>query len=97
MLRAREERRRDRGTADQGRTQGGRSLESRLEEPGQGLRGRVRDAVMRTLTARSWRAGLRQRAAARESIGLPVEGGEPLRRLIATLPAVEVPRPDWPP
>lgn len=65
--------------------------------PGTGLRGRLRDAVMRALTARSWRAGLRQRADARVGIGLPADDPGPLRRLIATLPALEVPRPDWPP
>jgi UDP:flavonoid glycosyltransferase YjiC (YdhE family) len=65
--------------------------------PGVGVRGRVRDAVMRTLTARSLRAGQRQRAEARVGIGLPAEGIDPVRRLIATLPALEVPRPDWPP
>jgi UDP:flavonoid glycosyltransferase YjiC (YdhE family) len=64
--------------------------------PGTGLRGRLRDAGMRALTARSWRAGLRQRAAARTEIGLPSLDPGPLRRLIATLPALEVPRPDWP-
>ncbi|CAG7146222.1 glycosyl transferase [Mycobacterium avium subsp. paratuberculosis] len=64
--------------------------------PGTGLRGRLRDATMRALTARSWRAGLRQRAAARPEIGLPARDPGPLRRLIATLPALEVPRPDWP-
>jgi UDP:flavonoid glycosyltransferase YjiC (YdhE family) len=64
--------------------------------PGTGLRGRLRDSVMRALTARSWRAGLRQRAAARAEIGLPAHDPGPLRRLIATLPALEVPRPDWP-
>jgi UDP:flavonoid glycosyltransferase YjiC (YdhE family) len=64
--------------------------------PGTGIRGRLRDAVMRALTARSWRAGLRQRAAARAEIGLPADDPGPLRRLIATLPALEVPRPDWP-
>jgi len=64
--------------------------------PGSGLRGRLRDAAMRALTARSWRAGLRQRATARAGIGLPVHDPGPLRRLIATLPALEVPRPDWP-
>jgi UDP:flavonoid glycosyltransferase YjiC (YdhE family) len=64
--------------------------------PGVGLRGRLRDTVMRALTARSWKAGLRQRAAARVGIGLPAEDPGPLRRLIATLPALEVPRPDWP-
>ncbi|MGV0634013.1 nucleotide disphospho-sugar-binding domain-containing protein [Mycolicibacillus trivialis] len=63
---------------------------------GVGLRGRARDAVLRGLTARSWRAGLRQRAAARQSIGLPARDPGPRRRLIATLPALEVPRPDWP-
>ncbi|MBB2772439.1 UNVERIFIED_ORG: UDP:flavonoid glycosyltransferase YjiC (YdhE family) [Mycolicibacterium obuense] len=64
--------------------------------PGRGVRGRARDAVMRALTARSWRQGLRQRAEARAGIGLPAEDPGPLRRLIATLPALEVPRPDWP-
>jgi UDP:flavonoid glycosyltransferase YjiC (YdhE family) len=64
--------------------------------PGVGLRGRLRDTAMRALSARSWRAGLRQRAAARAAIGLPERDPGPLRRLIATLPALEVPRPDWP-
>ncbi|CAA0098190.1 4'-demethylrebeccamycin synthase [Mycolicibacterium vanbaalenii] len=64
--------------------------------PGTGLRGRMRDSVLRALSARSWRAGLRQRAAARVGIGLPAHDPGPLRRLIATLPALEVPRPDWP-
>lgn len=64
--------------------------------PGVGLRGRLRDTVMRALTARSWRQGLRQRAEARVGIGLPADDPGPLRRLIATLPALEVPRPDWP-
>ena len=65
--------------------------------PGIGIRGRLRDAIMRALTARSWRAGIRQRAEVRVEIGLPVTDPGPLRRLIATLPALEVPRPDWPP
>ncbi|MGA8328405.1 MAG: glycosyl transferase, partial [Mycobacterium sp.] len=64
--------------------------------PGTGIRGRLRDATMRALTARSWRAGLRQRSDARTQIGLPASDPGPLRRLIATLPALEVPRPDWP-
>ncbi|ORA18528.1 glycosyltransferase [Mycobacterium arosiense] len=64
--------------------------------PGTGIRGRLRDATMRALTARSWRAGLRQRSASRVGIGLPARDPGPLRRLIATLPALEVPRPDWP-
>jgi UDP:flavonoid glycosyltransferase YjiC (YdhE family) len=64
--------------------------------PGTGIRGRLRDVTMRALTARSWRAGLLQRAAARAQIGLPDCDAGPLRRLIATLPALEVSRPDWP-
>ena len=64
--------------------------------PGTGIRGRLRDAAMRALTARSWRAGIRQRAGVRVEIGLPATDPGPLRRLIATLPALEVPRPDWP-
>ncbi|GAY16021.1 glycosyltransferase [Mycobacterium sp. shizuoka-1] len=64
--------------------------------PGTGLRGRLRDTVMRALTARSLRAGERQRGEARVGIGLPAHDRGPLRRLIATLPALEVPRPDWP-
>lgn len=64
--------------------------------PGEGVFGKVRDAVMRALTARSWREGLRQRAAVRVEIGLPANDPGPRRRLIATLPALEVPRPDWP-
>ncbi len=64
--------------------------------PGAGMGGWLRDSVMRSLSARSWRAGLRQRSAARVDIGLPADESGPLRRLIATLPALEVPRPDWP-
>ncbi len=64
--------------------------------PGTGLRGRLRDATMRAFTARSVRAGERQRARARREIGLPGVDPGPLRRLIATLPALEVARPDWP-
>jgi UDP:flavonoid glycosyltransferase YjiC (YdhE family) len=64
--------------------------------PGTGFKGRARDTVMRALTARSWNQGLRQREQARLGIGLAAEDPGPLRRLIATLPALEVPRPDWP-
>lgn len=64
--------------------------------PGVGLRGRLRDTVMRALTARSIRAGERDRSTARVGIGLPARDPGPLRRLIATLPALEVARPDWP-
>ncbi len=64
--------------------------------PGTGVAGRLRDTVMRTLTARSIRTGERQRIAARTGIGLDVREPGPRRRLVATLPALEVPRPDWP-
>ncbi|MDT5326029.1 MAG: hypothetical protein QOF25_3181 [Mycobacterium sp.] len=64
--------------------------------PGRGVRGRLRDAVLRALSARSLRDGVRQRTAARAEIGLPAADPGPLRRLIATLPALEVSRPDWP-
>lgn len=64
--------------------------------PGTGVTGRLRDAIMRALTARSIRVGDRQREAARTGIGLPGRDPGPRRRLIATLPALEVPRPDWP-
>ncbi len=65
-------------------------------QPGTGVRGRIRDAVMRFFTARSIRDGKRQRTEARRMIGLPARDPGPRRRLIATLPALEVPRPDWP-
>ncbi|MEU7138569.1 glycosyl transferase [Nocardia sp. NPDC046473] len=64
--------------------------------PGEGLRGRMRDNVLRTMTARDIRNGLRQREHAREGVGLPATDPGPAARLIATLPALEVPRPDWP-
>ena len=64
--------------------------------PGSGLLGRLRDSTLRALTARSVRAGERQRFSARRQIGLPGPDPGPRRRLIATLPALEVPRPDWP-
>ena len=48
------------------------------------------------MTARAWQTGIRQRSAVRVEIGLPATDPGPLRRLIATLPALEVPRPDWP-
>lgn len=65
-------------------------------EPGVGIRGRLRDSTMRALTARSIQQGLEQRSAARIGIGLPAVDPGPAARLIATLPALEVPRPDWP-
>lgn len=65
-------------------------------ERGAGLRGRARDAVLRTLTARSLRLGTEHRRAARGSVGLPGRDPGPTARIVATLPALEVPRPDWP-
>ncbi|MEU4813111.1 nucleotide disphospho-sugar-binding domain-containing protein [Nocardia fluminea] len=64
--------------------------------PGEGVRGRMRDGVLRTMTARAVRTGHRQRSAARETIGLPAEDPGPAARLVATLPALEMDRPDWP-
>ncbi|MDX1883173.1 glycosyltransferase [Mycolicibacterium sp. 120270] len=64
--------------------------------PGVGIRGKLRDAVLRAMTSRAWQKGIRQRSAVRVEIGLPATDPGPLRRLIATLPALEVPRPDWP-
>ncbi|NNH74901.1 glycosyl transferase [Nocardia uniformis] len=64
--------------------------------PGEGMRGRARDAVLRTMTARNIRQGEEQRTRARVSVGLPPQDPGPAARLIATLPALEVLRPDWP-
>ncbi|MFI1917065.1 glycosyltransferase [Nocardia sp. NPDC020380] len=63
---------------------------------GEGLSGRARDSVLRGLTSRAIRRGEQQREQARESVGLPPEDPGPTARLVATLPALEVPRPDWP-
>ncbi|MYR05842.1 glycosyl transferase [Gordonia sp. SID5947] len=65
-------------------------------EPGAGWRGRLRDSAMRAATARSLRRGERQRDHARSEIGLGASRSRPSARLIATLPALEVYRPDWP-
>lgn len=64
--------------------------------PGTGIAGALRDRLLRAMDRRSWRRGERQRAAARRSVGLPPADPGPAARLIATLPALEVPRPDWP-
>ncbi|GGF40484.1 glycosyltransferase [Williamsia phyllosphaerae] len=64
--------------------------------PGTGLSGRLRDRLMRAATTRSRAQGDRQRGSARASIGLPAASPGPAARLVATLPALEVPRPDWP-
>ena len=64
--------------------------------PGVGVRGLLRDLLMRKLAGRSIELGLRQREEARAGIGLPSPDPGPVRRLVATLPALEAPRPDWP-
>ena len=51
---------------------------------------------MRAATGRSIKQGLAQRSQARVGVGLPALDPGPQARLIATLPALEVPRPDWP-
>lgn len=63
---------------------------------GEGLRGRARDSLLRRLSDRSVRQGRQHRSDARVSIGLPHIDPGPGIRLIATLPALEVDRPDWP-
>jgi UDP:flavonoid glycosyltransferase YjiC (YdhE family) len=74
-----------------------------LPPPGSGLApgrtpaGRARDALLRRMHGRSVALGRRQRAAARLTIGLPGDDPGPAHRLVATLPALEPPRPDWPP
>lgn len=56
----------------------------------------LRDTVLRAFTARDLRNGRRQREAARSGIDLPARDPGPDGRLVATIPALEVPRPDWP-
>jgi UDP:flavonoid glycosyltransferase YjiC (YdhE family) len=63
---------------------------------GVGLTGRLRDSVLRAATARAIRTGHRQWADTRQRIGLAARDRGPTLRLVATLPALEVPRPDWP-
>ncbi|MBF6354591.1 glycosyl transferase [Nocardia higoensis] len=63
---------------------------------GEGVRGRLRDSVLRALTDRAVRKGEQQRSRARQSVGLSATDPGPAARLLATLPALEVPRPDWP-
>ena len=62
---------------------------------GRGPLGRGRDAVLRHLTARSVALGHEQRRAASAGLGLPPDP-RPVLRLVATLPALEPPRSDWP-
>ena len=62
---------------------------------GVGVRGRLRDAALRAMARPSVAKGIRQRRAAREGIRLPAES-VPVARFVATLPGLEMPRPDWP-
>ena len=64
--------------------------------PGTGIGGRLRDTLLRAAAGRSVRQGREQRSRARVGIGLPAVDPGPAARLIATVPALEVPRPDWP-
>jgi UDP:flavonoid glycosyltransferase YjiC (YdhE family) len=64
--------------------------------PGRTPLGRARDGLLRSLTARSLRQAEEQRSEVRARIGLPPRRVRPVRRLVATLPALEPPRSDWP-
>ena len=64
--------------------------------PGRGAVGRARDAVLRRLHARSVAVGRSQRAEARALLGLGGDDPGPAWRMVATMPALEYPRPDWP-
>lgn len=64
--------------------------------PGRGVRGRLRDAVLRAMTRPQLRTGRKQRERARRGIGLPGPEPGPRARLVATVPALEPARPDWP-
>lgn len=62
---------------------------------GTGWRGRLRDSAFRALSAPAAARGRAQRRTARRGIGLTAQAG-PAARFVATLPGLEVPRPDWP-
>lgn len=62
---------------------------------GTGVRGRLRDAALRMMSARSVADGRRATAVARRGIGLSAVP-QPSARFVATLPGLEVRRPDWP-
>jgi UDP:flavonoid glycosyltransferase YjiC (YdhE family) len=64
--------------------------------PAKGRIGHYRDERLYRITAPQWAKGHTDRARDRERLGLPPAGGAPLARLIASLPALEAPRPDWP-
>lgn len=62
---------------------------------GVGVRGRLRDALLRALSRPAERKGRAQRRAARLGISLSPDAA-PAARFVATLPGLEVPRADWP-
>jgi UDP:flavonoid glycosyltransferase YjiC (YdhE family) len=64
--------------------------------PGRGPVGKARDAALRWLTARSIAQGQADRARAVERLGVSPEAARPRVRLVATFPALEPHRPDWP-
>jgi UDP:flavonoid glycosyltransferase YjiC (YdhE family) len=57
--------------------------------------GRARDRRLYRITSQQWRQGRAAEDAERTRLGLP-PGGRPAARIVAALPALEVPRPDWP-
>ncbi len=58
--------------------------------------GRLRDERFYRITSAQWRQGDEARERDRERLGLPAHGGAARGRLIASLPALEAARPDWP-
>lgn len=64
--------------------------------PARGPLGRLRDRRLYRITSAQWQDGDRVRERDRNHLGLPAEGGEPVARLIASLPVLEARRPDWP-
>jgi UDP:flavonoid glycosyltransferase YjiC (YdhE family) len=73
-----------------------------LPAPGTGLRqGRnpvtkLRDGMTRSAHRKGLRIGAAERSEARRTIDLPWQEHGPVGRLVATLPGLEIPRPDWP-
>jgi UDP:flavonoid glycosyltransferase YjiC (YdhE family) len=73
-----------------------------LPAPGTGLRAgrqpltRARDAALRSMHRKGLAQGERERAEARAGIGLTGSERAASGRLVATLPAMEIARPDWP-
>ncbi|HVU72406.1 MAG TPA: glycosyl transferase, partial [Mycobacteriales bacterium] len=64
--------------------------------PGRTPLGKGRDAALRWFSARSVAQGKADRAAAVTALGVPAAAAQPRVRLIATFPALEPARPDWP-